>query len=79
MTNAERLLLIRRARSELQRVRDELNLATASCPHCTSSLVVDGLAKQLDEDLDVVAGKLEEWVLHLSRRSPTSERVSSEP
>lgn len=78
MTNAERLLLIKRARSELQRVRDELNLAAATCPHCTKSLTLDGFARQLDDDLDVVMGKLESWVLHLSRRSPTSERVSSE-
>lgn len=78
MTNAERLVLIKRARSELQRVRDELSLVAASCPHCTKLVTLDGYAQRLDDDLDVVVGKLEIWVLHLSGRSPTSERVSSE-
>jgi hypothetical protein len=78
VTNAERLVLLKRARSELQRVRDELNLAAADCPHCTKTLMLDGFAQKLDDDLDVFTAKLETWILYFSQRSPTSERVSSE-
>ena len=78
MTNAERVVLLKRARSELQRVRDELNLVTVVCPHCTKELELDNFAKQLDEDLDEFTAKIETWVLYLSHRSPTSERVSAE-
>lgn len=78
MTNAERLLLLRRARSELQRVRDELDLAAATCPHCTKSFDLDGFAKKLEDDLDEFTAKLETWTLYLSQCSPTSERVSAE-
>ena len=76
MTNAERLLLLKRARSELQRVRDELDLATAVCPDCSKPVGLDASAKRLDDDLGVFASVLESWIRHVSLRPPRSERVS---
>lgn len=76
MTNAERLVYLKRARCELQRVRDELNLAVVQCPHCSRKFSLDVGAKQLDDEVDTIVGKLSAWIESLSRHPSTSERVS---
>ncbi len=78
MTNAERLVLLQRARHEIERVREELDLVSASCPHCTRVFCLDSGAYKLDEELSVVVGALSSWIEALKKRRPTSERVSSE-
>ena len=78
MTNAERLVLLRRARHEIERVREELDLVSASCPHCTQVFCLDSAAYKLDDELGVVVGTLSSWIEAVKKQRPTSERVSSE-
>lgn len=77
MINAERLVLLDRARSDLLRVRKELDLASLQCPRCGTHLALDPEASRLDRELAAAARTLEGWVVHLSGRSPTTERVSA--
>ncbi len=77
MSNAERLVLLKRARLELQRVRDELDLTTLTCLRC-KAIACDKQARELDRDLAIVIGKLSSWIEVVGVRRPTSQRVSAE-
>ncbi len=76
MTNAERLVYLRRARLELERVRAELNLASLACPRCEEVFFLDEGARRLDQELRGLSASLSSWIEALTRRSLTSERVS---
>lgn len=77
MTNAERLVFLKRSRLELQRVRDELDVATLTCTRC-KAVTGDEQARELDHDLGVVIAKLSCWIEVVGVRRPSSQRVSSE-
>jgi hypothetical protein len=78
VTNAERMVLLRRARYEIERVRDELGLMSSTCPKCGHSYFLDEAASKLEQELAGMTAALTSWVIALSRRSPTSEQVSAE-
>jgi len=78
VTNAERLVHLRRGREELQQVRDELLVASATCTHCGRVFDLDAEACRLDDEIQVMVERLTGWIERLAARRPTSERVSQE-
>jgi len=78
MTNAERLVLLKRAQHELERVREEIAVPMLSCPGCDYLFCPDKEAPKLSQDLETVSVTLSTWIKKLGKSKPTSDRVSSE-
>ncbi len=78
MTNAERLVLLKRAHHEIARVREEIEVPMLACPDCDYSFCPDKEAPKLSRDLEVVSTSLQSWIRRLAKSKPGSRRVSSE-